>query len=79
MTGTAPTPVAPATTPAQAREIFVSDLLRRVRYLLTLKARPPFGLAGLEMYERLSEVVTCLDRLLNHQPEARLAQLRLAV
>ena len=28
------------------------------------------------MYERLTEVVTCLDRLLDHQPEARLAQLR---
>jgi len=47
-----------------------------VRYLLTLTARPPFGLAGLEMYERLSEVVTCLDHLLDHPPEARLAQLR---
>ena len=47
-----------------------------MRYLLTLKARPPFGLAGLEMYERLTEVVTCLNRLLGHQPEARLAQLR---
>jgi len=71
------TPVAPATTAAQARESIVKDLLRRVRYLLTLKARPPFGLAGLEMYERLTEVVTCLDRLLDHQPEAaRLAQLR---
>ncbi len=54
----------------------MQDLLRRVRYLLTLKARPPFGLAGLEMYERLTEVVTCLDRLLAHQPEARLAQLQ---
>jgi hypothetical protein len=76
VTGAAPTPVATATTPAQARASIVSDLLRRVRYLLTLKARPPFGLAGLEMYERLTEVVTCLDRLLKHQPEARLAQLR---
>ena len=66
----------PATTPAQARGSIVTDLLRRVRYLLTLKARPPFGLAGLEMVERLTEVVTCLDRLLDHQPEARLAQLR---
>jgi hypothetical protein len=28
------------------------------------------------MYERLREVVTCLDHLLEHQPEARLAQLR---
>jgi len=76
VTGTAPTLRAPATTPAQARESIVTDLLRRVRYLLTLKARPPFGLAGLEMVERLTEVVTCLDRLLDHQPEARLAQLR---
>ena len=72
----APTPAATATPPAQARESIVRDLLRRVRYLLTLKARPPFGLAGLEMYERLTEVVACLDRLLDHQPEARLAQLR---
>ena len=70
------TPGAPAITPAQARESVVRDLLRRVRYLLTLKARPPFGLAGLEMYERLTEVVTCLDRLLDHQSEARLTQLR---
>lgn len=69
-TDAAPTPAAPA------REAIVQDLLRRVRYLLTLKARPPFGLAGLEMYERLTEVVTCLDHLLDHQPEARLAQLR---
>jgi hypothetical protein len=76
VTGTAPTLRAPATTPAQARASIVTDLLRRVRYLLTLKARPPFGLAGLEMVERLTEVVTCLDRLLDHQPEARLAQLR---
>jgi hypothetical protein len=76
VTGAAPTPVAPASSPAQARESIVQDLLRRVRFLLTLKARPPFGLAGLEMVERLTEVVTCLDHLLDHQPEARLAQLR---
>ena len=74
--GTASTPGATAPTPAETRERIVKDLLRRVRYLLTLKARPPFGLAGLEMYERLTEVVTCLDHLLEHQPEARLAQLR---
>jgi hypothetical protein len=83
MTGLLPSPLAspiapaaPATTPAQVRASIVRDRLRRVRYLLTLKARPPFGLAGLEMYERLTEVVTCLDRLLEHQSEARLAQLR---
>ena len=72
----APTPAALAISPAQVREPIVQDLLRRVRYLLTLKARPPFGLAGLEMVERLTEVVTCLDQLLEHQPEARLTHLR---
>jgi len=76
VTSIAPTPGPSATAPAQTREAIVQDLLRRVRYLLTLKARPPFGLAGLEMYERLTEMVTCLDRVLDHQPEARLAQLR---
>lgn len=76
VTAATTTPVTPARTAAQARESIVTDLLRRVRYLLTLKARPPFGLAGLEMYERLSEVVTCLDGLLAHQSDARLAQLR---
>jgi len=76
VTGAASSLVTAVTAPAQAREPIVQDLLRRVRYLLTLKARPPFGLAGLEMYERLSEVVTCLDHLLAHQPEARLTQLR---
>ena len=74
--GPASTPRATAATPAEAHASIVKDLLRRVRYLLTLKGRPPFGLAGLEMVERLSEVVTCLDRLLDHEPEARLAQLR---
>lgn len=71
-----PTPAPPPASPAAVRERIVTDLLRRVRYLLTLKARPPFGLAGLEMYERLTEVVACLDHLLDHQAEARLAQLR---
>ena len=58
------------------REAIVQDLLQRVRYLLTLKGRPPFRLAGLEMFGRLQEVVRCLDRLLRHHPEPRLEQLR---
>lgn len=63
--------------PQQAeREAVVQDLLRRVRYLLTLKARPPFRLAGLEMCEHLTAVVTCLDTLLQHHADARLVQLR---
>jgi hypothetical protein len=60
----------------QEHEAIVQDLLRRVRYLLTLKGRPPFRLAGIEMYERLAEVQTCLDMLLDHRTDSRLAQLK---
>lgn len=52
------------------------DLRRRVRYLLTLKGRPPFRLAGLEMFERLTEVKDCLDRLIAQHPDPGLEQLR---
>lgn len=48
------------------REALVQDLCRRIRYLLTLKARPPFRLAGLEMVARLQEVEHCLERLIAH-------------
>jgi len=57
-------------------EAIVTDLLRRVRYLLTLKGRPPFRLAGVEMYARLTEVQTCVETLLAHRPDSRLAALR---
>jgi MULE transposase-like protein len=68
------TPVAPAL--LAEREALVQDLLRRVRYLLTLKGRAPFRLAGVEMYDRLQEVVQCLNQLLRYQPEPRLEHLR---
>ncbi len=48
------------------RETIVQDVCRRIRYLLTLKARPPFRLAGLEMVARLTEVEHCLERLIAH-------------
>ena len=54
----------------------MQDLLCRLRYLLTLKGRPPFRLAGIEMFERLSEVKTCLDTLLQHRTDLRLLELR---
>ncbi|MBN2258805.1 MAG: transposase [Anaerolineaceae bacterium] len=60
----------------QEHEAIVQDLLRRVRYLLTLKGRPPFRLAGIEMYERLAEVQICLDMLLDHRTDSRLAELK---
>jgi hypothetical protein len=60
----------------QEQEAIVQDLLRRVRYLLTLKGRPPFRLAGIEMFERLSEVKTCLATLIAHRSDARLVELQ---
>ena len=67
-----PNPPNPA---AQEREAIVQDLARRVRYLLTLKGRPPFRLAGLEMFERLTEVDTCLERLIHDHADPRLVHL----
>jgi hypothetical protein len=75
VTGLLPSPVEvqPRTIPAMTheniiilRDNLVQDLCRRVRYLLTLKARPPFRLAGLEMVTRLTDVEHCLERLIAH-------------
>lgn len=73
----ADTTAQPATVASTAaeREGIVQDILRRVRYLLTLKGRPPFRLAGVETYERLVELERCLDQLVRHDPEPRLLQL----
>jgi hypothetical protein len=51
------------------------QLLRHTRYLLTLKGRPPFRLAGSEVYQRLQSVVTFGQELLAHRHDARLAHL----
>jgi hypothetical protein len=56
-------------------EADVTQLFRHTRYLLTLKGRPPFRLAGLETYERLHDVAGFgLDLLTTHD-DPRLAQL----
>ncbi|MCP4343657.1 MAG: hypothetical protein GY799_33470 [Desulfobulbaceae bacterium] len=52
------------------RQEIVQDIRRRVRFLLTLKGRPPFRLAGLEMYRGLQELVVVLDKMLSHYPDA---------
>lgn len=70
------TPQNLAETIAQERASIVQDLKRRVRYLLTLKECPPFRLAGLEMFERLTEVETCLETLIQHYADPQLIQLR---
>ena len=75
-TDTAEPPVtsASATAPTTERERIVQDILHRVRYLLTLKGRPPFRLAGVETYERLLDVKRCVAQLVRHDPEPRLAK-----
>jgi len=78
VTGMIPSPVPAApleTKDADERERIVQDIPSRVRYLLTLKGHPPFRLAGIEMFSRLQEVVTCLHALLAHQTEPRLLKL----
>ena len=69
-----PVTSASATAPAAERERIVQDIVHRVRYLLTLKGRPPFRLAGVETYERLLEVKRCVAQLVRHDPESRLVQ-----
>jgi hypothetical protein len=85
VTGIIPSPVPGTSTktdsldPEEAakreREDIVQDILGRVRYLLTLKGRPPFRLAGIEMFKRLQEVAACLLDLIEHPPEPRLVTL----
>jgi Transposase, Mutator family len=68
-------PRVPSTAPELAADAVVTQLFRHTRYLLTLKGRPPFRLAGLETYERLQNVARCSLDLLATRYEPRLAQL----
>jgi hypothetical protein len=61
------------------RDIVVESIQQRVRYLLTLKGRPPFRLAGVEMYERLSEVDSCLLAMLKAHEDVRLDELHVGI
>jgi hypothetical protein len=78
-TSAAPVSAHPPAAETVERECIVRDLLRRVRYLLTLKGRPPFRLAGIEMFERLEEVEACVRRLVQHHPDERLTQLQVGL
>ena len=83
--GPPPAPVAreaqsppPSASPAATRseaDAIVTALLRHTRYLLTLKGRPPFRLAGLETYERLDHVARVSLALVAERYDPRLAQL----
>src|SRR5215510_495459 len=73
--GQCPAPSAAPTAATPEAEQVITQLVRHTRYLLTLKGRSPFRLAGLETYERLSNVAgVTLDLLATHY-EPRLAQL----
>lgn len=50
----------------------IRSLFAHTRYLLTLKGRPPFNLAGLETYERLHHVAQVSFELLTHRLDWRL-------
>jgi hypothetical protein len=54
----------------------VNAIQHRIRYLLTLKGRPPFRLAGIEMYERLSEVSACVRSMLETHNDERLRHIQ---
>jgi len=70
-----PTPRDTLAGPASNADEVITQLVRHTRYLLTLKGRPPFRLAGIETYERLQNVARCSLDLLAQRYEPRLAQL----
>lgn len=54
----------------------IAQLFRHTRYLLTLKGRPPFRLAGIETYQRLQQVAAFTEQLLMHRQHPQLRQLK---
>jgi hypothetical protein len=84
ITGTLPSPVEAHTLVSepvlpknieQVRDSIIREICRRIRYLLTLKGRPPLRLAGIEMFAGLSEVKECLERLIVHHSTPQLLTL----
>jgi hypothetical protein len=73
--GSPPAPAAAPTASDPDAEQVITQLLGHTRYLLTLKGRPPFRLAGMETYERLHSVAGFSLDLLAKRCEPRLAQL----
>ena len=66
-------PLPDATThPSKETDAILLSLNRHARYLLTLKGRPPFRLAGLEMYERFQHLECLTQDLLSHRFEPSL-------
>ncbi len=53
--------------------------MRRARYLLTLKGRPPFRLAGIEMFDGFTELLNAIEILVDHIPDKRLVSLKTGI
>src|SRR6266571_713932 len=70
-----PASIASPAAPEPEADAVITALFRHTRYLLTLKGRPPFRLAGMETYERLENVARFSLELLAQRYEPRLAQL----
>jgi len=70
-----PTPRDTRTAPEPKADEVLPQLFRHTRYLLTLKGRPPFRLAGMETSERLQHVACLSLDMLAQRYEPRLAQL----
>src|SRR6266487_3489647 len=60
-TPASPSPSGSALAPAREADAVVLPLMRHARYLLTLKGRPPFELAGIETYARLQDIAYILE------------------
>lgn len=57
------------------RNEIAETIQQKIRYTLTLKGRPPFRLAGIEMYERLDETRYFLGSMLEDFTDDRLSKL----
>jgi hypothetical protein len=62
-------------TPESRADEVMTQLFRRTRYLLTLKGRPPFRLAGMETYDQLHDVAGFGLELLSQHYDPRLVEL----
>jgi hypothetical protein len=70
-----PTPRDILSVPQSDTDEVITQLVHHTRYLLTLKGRPPFRLAGMQTYERLQHVARLSLDLLATRYEPRRAQL----
>ena len=64
-------PPSDAPRPDRQNQVVIA-LLRRIRSLLTLEGRPPFRLAGVELYTRVIELTELIRELLGHPADPRL-------